>query len=198
MKAGKPATSFWSSDSWWEPQGWQEPTILLTGLYKKDTTPVLSWLQNANPELTARCVAESGGYTPYETKRVLQSCWIPLLTDLENNPQPEARAAVGRALGLLRLDHRPGVGLRTDSLPDINWIEIPKGEFIYQDGIRLDLATYFISRYPITCIHYQAFVDAEDGFFQEKWWEGLNDDRERLKFLLNDSHFSTMIISKLP
>ncbi len=47
----------------------------------------------------------------------LRDLWLPRLTDLERDPEPAARAAVGRALGLVTLadgtplDNRPGVGV---------------------------------------------------------------------------------------
>ena len=62
---------------------------------------------------------------------------------------PEARAALGRALGRLNLDDRPGVGLLTNKLPDINWVEIPGGQFLYQDEKKPRKNTRFsLARYP--------------------------------------------------
>ena len=57
-------------------------------------------------------------------------------------------------------DPRPGVGLDENGLPDIDWVEIPAGPFIYQDGETRELPGFLISRYPITNRQYQAFVDA--------------------------------------
>ncbi len=48
-------------------------------------------------------------------------------------------------------------------LPDIDWVEIPAGEFIYgEDSAKqtLTLDRFFISRYPITNCQYQTFIDA--------------------------------------
>jgi uncharacterized protein YllA (UPF0747 family) len=39
-------------------------------------------------------------------------------------------------LGRLKLDDRTGVGLTADGLPDIDWVAVPGGEYIYQDGER--------------------------------------------------------------
>jgi formylglycine-generating enzyme required for sulfatase activity len=58
-------------------------------------------------------------------------------------------------------------------LPDISWCEIPAGEFIYQGNERVKLPTYHIARYPITYVQFQAFLDAPDGFEDDRWWEGL-------------------------
>ncbi|MBC6936737.1 MAG: DUF4062 domain-containing protein [Chloroflexi bacterium] len=82
-------------------------------------------------------------------------------------------------------DPRPGVGVVLLSspsgevpgvrLPDIAWCEIPAGEFIYQDNERVKLPTYYIARYPITYAQFQAFLDAPDGFEDDRWWEGLTE-----------------------
>jgi formylglycine-generating enzyme required for sulfatase activity len=97
------------------------------------------------------------------------------LTDIEREPAPEARAAVGRALGRLGLDDRKGVGLTPDGLPDIDWVEIPGGEFVYQDGERRTCESFRIGRYPITHAQFQAFLDAEDGYGDDCWWAGFHD-----------------------
>ncbi|MDQ7026637.1 MAG: hypothetical protein Q9P44_13900 [Anaerolineae bacterium] len=39
---------------------------------------------------------------PDETLLKLREAWIPRLTDLESDPNPQARAAIGRALGQLK------------------------------------------------------------------------------------------------
>jgi len=60
-------------------------------------------------------------------------------------------------------------------LPDIDWVEIPAGEFIYGEEKhqqRLALDTFFIARYPITNAQYQRFID-DGGYEEERWWSGL-------------------------
>jgi formylglycine-generating enzyme required for sulfatase activity len=60
-------------------------------------------------------------------------------------------------------------------LPDIDWVEIPGGEFIYGENEqqqRLTLDSYFIARYPITNAQYQSFID-DRGYEEERWWRGL-------------------------
>jgi formylglycine-generating enzyme required for sulfatase activity len=57
-------------------------------------------------------------------------------------------------------------------MPDIDWVEIPAGEFIYGKGKEqqtLYLESYCISRYPITHAQFQAFIDA-GGYETETWW----------------------------
>src|SRR5262249_41274737 len=131
------AQTLWSPERWWGSSGWEETAILLAGLHAQDCSRVLEWLADASPEAAARCARSSGAVVPDATLRSLRDRWMPRLADIVREPRPEARAAVGRALGMLKadgllLDSRPGVGVK-DSLPDIDWVEIPAGEFQYQN-----------------------------------------------------------------
>lgn len=86
----------------------------------------------------------------------------------------EERSAIGDLLAAIG-DPRPGVGLNEEGLPDIDWVEIPAGEFVYGEGKeqrKLYLDTYYISRYPITNAQFQAFVDA-GGYDDKEWWRGI-------------------------
>jgi len=66
-----------------------------------------------------------------------RAAWRPRLTNLKGDLEPEARAAVGRALGSLTvqgvfLDNHTGVSVRHDGttglwLPDIDWMAVPGG-----------------------------------------------------------------------
>jgi formylglycine-generating enzyme required for sulfatase activity len=189
------ATDIWPADRWWERTNWEEAVILLAGLYGDDCTKVVEWTARANPEAAARCVTLSGAALAEATRDRLRSEWIARLTDLKRDPRPEARAAVGRALGLTGWDNRKGVGVVRVSLgsgssvllPDIEWVEIPGGEFKYGDTSEyaakprmLTLPTFHISRYPVTCAQYQAFLDDPEGCADPRWIEGLaagEDDR---------------------
>jgi formylglycine-generating enzyme required for sulfatase activity len=86
---------------------------------------------------------------------------IQALLDEINDPatEPTRRLAIGDELDKLG-DPRRGVGLDANGLPDIDWVEIPGGVFIYQNGEKRELPTYWISRYPITNRQFQAFIDA--------------------------------------
>ena len=94
---------------------------------------------------------------------------------------PEQRDLAGQLLGRRpEMDARPGVGLRPDGLPAIDWVEIPefdretgKREFVYQDGTHPGLPSFWIGRFPITYRQFQAFVDAADGWGNPAWWQGL-------------------------
>jgi formylglycine-generating enzyme required for sulfatase activity len=98
--------------------------------------------------------------------------WLVQLVQTIGALAPDARAQSGMALGLLG-DPRVGVGLRSDELPDIDWVKIPEGEFIYQEGEHLTLPAFYIARYPVTFVQFQAFLDAPDGFHDPRWWAGL-------------------------
>lgn len=113
---------------------------------------------------------------------------------------PVERAAAGRALSHLG-DPRPGVGIlyitpdnpdgtRYPSsdfipsiaenaliIPDIDWVEIPGGEFIYQKDRRLILPAFHIARFPITYGQFQCFAEASD-YDDNRWWQGMPDEQE--------------------
>lgn len=102
-----------------------------------------------------------------------------ILTDVTQFP-PEDRNLAGELLGERpEHDDRPGVGLRLDGLPDIDWVMIPevdengRREFVYgQDERRIE-PTFWIARHPITYAQFQPFLDSADGFDNPQWWEGL-------------------------
>jgi hypothetical protein len=178
------ASDIWKRERWWERTNWEEAAILLAGLYNDDCTPVLDWLADANPDVAVQCIIRSGAHTPDATKIRLRDRWIQCLTDLQSQPQPEGRAAVGRALSMFRIgdelaDNRPGVGTRYSAsskcpLPDIDWVLIDDQKvWVFRDEKHLPLPHFHISRYLITYGQFQAFVDAPDGFYNEEWWEGV-------------------------
>lgn len=171
------AHRLWPAERWWVRSGWEEAAVLLAGLYSDDCSPVIRWLKDHQPEVAAQCVLESGAALAERDAllRELRDSWLPRLTDLEREPEPAGRAAIGRALGRLGIDDRPGVGLTAEGLPDIDWVEIDGGAFICQDGERRTFKTFYISRFPITHSQFQAFLDAEDGYASDHWWAGFED-----------------------
>ncbi|MEW8426621.1 MAG: SUMF1/EgtB/PvdO family nonheme iron enzyme [Candidatus Thiodiazotropha sp.] len=97
------------------------------------------------------------------------------LDALRQVEDPQQRLHLFDSLGRLGLDRRPGVGLDEQGLPDIDWVEIPAGSFIY--GVNktiqtLELDRYYISRYPITNIQFQVFIDA-GGYEIETLWRDI-------------------------
>lgn len=65
--------------------------------------------------------------------------------------------------------------LKTILVPDIDWVRVPAGEFIYGEGesqTNLSLDAFEIARYPVTNHQYPCFID--DGcYLDERWWEDL-------------------------
>jgi formylglycine-generating enzyme required for sulfatase activity len=98
-----------------------------------------------------------------------------LLDELERiETSPPRRLAIGDRLAEIG-DPRPGVGLDDRGLPALDWVEIPGGEFVYQEGERRSLPTFYMARYPITNAQYQAFIDAGGykGKSKSNWWRDL-------------------------
>jgi len=90
---------------------------------------------------------------------------------LEHLAPPE-RAHLWRSLGLLGWDDRPGVGLN-NGLPDIDWVDIPAGPFLYgEEREKKTLPAFRIARFPVTTAQFQAFVD-DGGYEHDAWWQGL-------------------------
>ncbi len=86
-------------------------------------------------------------------------------------------------------DPRPGVGLRPDGLPDIAWCPVPAGAFTmggeaYDDEKpirKVELPAYDIGRYAVTYAQYKAFLDAPDGYRDDRWWRAPVKLAERQK-----------------
>ncbi len=87
--------------------------------------------------------------------------------------EPKERLAAGDELARLG-DPRPGVGLDADGLPDIDWVEIPEGEFLYgEEKQPASIASFYMARYPITNAQYEAFIKG-GGYDDKRWWQGLS------------------------
>ncbi|HVO44150.1 MAG TPA: SUMF1/EgtB/PvdO family nonheme iron enzyme, partial [Aggregatilineales bacterium] len=165
LERGISATKYFPGDRWWEPTGWEETAILLAGM-SGDATAMVRWLTPVQPTLAYRCATESGA-----------DCHEDVLQQLFEPPagarvSPQARARWGRILARTG-DKRLGTGLREDGLPDLAWCEIPAGEFVYQEGEKLPLPTFYLAKYPLTYIQFQGFLEAPDGYADDRWWEGL-------------------------
>lgn len=102
-----------------------------------------------------------------------------LLAELEDpSTQPERRLEIGNRLAELG-DPRPGVGLTAAGLPDIDWVEVPAGDFLLgRQKARERTGAFRIARYPVTNAQFQAFVSA-GGYRDDRWWAGsaLRTDR---------------------
>ena len=170
------STQLWPAERWWERSGWEEATVLLAGLFPENCAPVIRWLADAQPEVAAQCILESGAEIANQNALFaeLRAAWLLRLIDVEREPESQARAAVGRALGRLNLDDRKGVGLDARGIPDIDWVEVPAGHFVYQHGKRRYLETFWIGRHPITNAQFDAFI-LDRGYEDDLWWRGLEE-----------------------
>lgn len=134
----------------------------------------IAWLARANPDLAA-AVWQQRGCPPLPAKTLcrIHTQWFErMTTSIGKTPHPYARTTIGRGLGRFGLDDRKGVGLRPDGLPDIDWVEVAAGPFIYQDGVTVELPTFYISRYPLTYVQFQPFIEA-GGYDNKVWWVDL-------------------------
>lgn len=69
-------------------------------------------------------------------------------------------------------DPRAGVGLGTDGLPDILWVEIPGGQGTVKDSMQEFMVEPFrIAKYLVTNAQFEAFLKAKDGSRNKTWWE---------------------------
>ncbi len=85
----------------------------------------------------------------------------------------ELRAIIGVRLSLLG-DPRPGVGLRADGLPDIVWCEVPGGEVALEEKAgTFNVKPFYIAKHLVTWKQYRAFIEADDGFYESRWWDEL-------------------------
>lgn len=70
-------------------------------------------------------------------------------------------------------DPRAGVGLRSDGLPDIAWIEIPGGRISMENvDHAFEVKPFRVAKYPVINMQFQAFID-DGGYQNDIWWEGL-------------------------
>jgi formylglycine-generating enzyme required for sulfatase activity len=166
------------SERWWEERDEGDAVQLLSSLPIEERAPVFLWWAEARPERATEYLLGDGTELVDQPGllRKLQAAWLPRLAGPLSEPQPEGRAAIGRCLGLLGLDNRTGVGLLPDGVPEIDWVEIPAGAFLYQtERNRRDIERFYIARYPVTNEQFQAFLDAADGHRLDRWWKGFEE-----------------------
>lgn len=70
------------------------------------------------------------------------------------------------------LNDAPPRATRRLRVPDIAWVEIPGGPFVYQQSETRKLPTFWIARYPVTNAQFQTFID-DDGYEEPRWWTDL-------------------------
>ncbi len=105
-----------------------------------------------------------------------------LLAELENPQTPETRRLrIGDDLALLG-DPRPGVGLLPDGTPEILWQPVAgsEGKYAFKFG-EFAVQPFYMARYLVTYPQFEAFLNAEDGFYAEQmtWWDDMPDEYVR-------------------
>ena len=120
-----------------------------------------------------RAEIEERGQELKEVEReFLRSEQERLLEELEDiSTTHQRRSSIGERLAAIG-DTRPGVGLRPDGLPDIVWCEVQGGEVELEDGKGIfAVQPFYIAKFPITFMQFQAFLDDPEGFEHDTWWE---------------------------
>lgn len=109
-----------------------------------------------------------------------------LLRELDNlEADHERRRDIGDRLAVIG-DTRPGVGV-IDGVPDIMWLPVevsPEPVTIKTNENKigpLTIPPFFIARYQVTYAQFQAFVKADDGFEDDRWWAEMPDNYKKHK-----------------
>ncbi|MDL1901374.1 TIR domain-containing protein [Anaerolineae bacterium CFX9] len=110
-----------------------------------------------------------------------------LLRELEMLPKTavshERRRDIGDRLAVIG-DTRAGVGV-VDGMPDIVWLPVevlPDPVTIKTHEVEIGpivISPLFIAQYQITYAQFQTFLDADDGFADTRWWDGMPDEYKR-------------------
>jgi hypothetical protein len=69
-------------------------------------------------------------------------------------------------------DPREGVGV-IDGVPDILWRPIPGGEVEIEGHARFAVEPFHVAAFPVTFGQFRAFLEAADGYRDERWWKDL-------------------------
>ena len=187
-----------------EPNRWREVVMLVGGAVKPfmrrvlveafcpqdvDTMPATQ--ENAWGALLAAQVLDEAGdlvHRSTSTQKLLpriQAWLVAILTERQPADAPfptTERALAGNLLAVLD-DPRPGITLREEGLPDIEWCNVPAGTFTMgsdpekdheankgeQPQHTVQVSAFWISRYPVTNAQYQSFVD--HGGYTDQWRE---------------------------
>ncbi|WP_291992043.1 SUMF1/EgtB/PvdO family nonheme iron enzyme [Candidatus Accumulibacter sp. ACC003] len=100
---------------------------------------------------------------------------LRLMEELSRDETPHhRREEIGLRLNQMG-DPRRGVGLADDGLPEIVWVEVAAGEVELEGKAseRFTVKPFRISRYAITWQQYNAFLNADDGYHDRRWWRKL-------------------------
>jgi len=63
-----------------------------------------------------------------------------------------------------------------------DWCAIPAGRVTLEENAgTFDVHPFWMAKYPITYAQFQVFIDAPDGFYNYRWWQGLAVDANHWK-----------------
>ncbi|PUB76292.1 MAG: hypothetical protein DBP03_04845 [gamma proteobacterium symbiont of Ctena orbiculata] len=123
---------------------------------------------------------------------------LRLLDELQSDETShQRREEIGLRLNQMG-DPRRGIGLDENGLPDIEWVEVnEKGEAILEaDPPRtFPVKAMRIAKYPITWQQYHAFLKAEDGYHNPRWWNRLKQKKEPGKVLWGFANYPAINVS---
>ncbi len=167
----------WPAERWWARSGWEEAVVLLAGLFP-------GRLRAGHPLADRRPAGGGGPVPPGERRRdrrperaVRRAARRVVAATHRRGARTRTAGSARRSaalLGRLNLDDRKGVGLDARGIPDIDWVEVPASDFVYQDGERRHLETFWIGRYPVTHAQFDAFIQ-DRGYDDDRWWRGLSE-----------------------
>lgn len=93
-----------------------------------------------------------------------------LLREIEKiETDHKRRRWIGERLATIG-DIRTGIGLDKHGLPQIDWLWVSPGGDIEIEGHTFTVEPFHVAKYLITYPQFQAFVEALDGFEDDRWW----------------------------
>jgi len=140
---------------------------------------VYAMSERLDPTLTA----VEQDFIRFEAERLIEEIADPATTH-------ERRATIGDRLAEIG-DPRPGVGVDARGLPEFVWLAVAAGDIDLAGGAgRFSVQPFFISKYPVTWIQYRSFLQADDGYPKEGWWQGLaeRENQPGAQFRPKDNH----------
>lgn len=157
-----------------------DPSDLPLGWDQVQSKDLTGWFKGTDPsgiESLKQVIGEKLGEVtidpndPYRNRKTIQAH----IKEIERpDTKPERRKSLGDKLAVFK-DPRPGLGLNFSGLPDIQWMRIPCGDFIYgAEGKEklIELDDFYISKFQVTNLQFNEFVRHE-GYSRDKYWKGL-------------------------
>lgn len=135
------------------------------------------WLGSRAKKVLA-AIDRFGKSTSLELGRFLKPQEVLRAKLTQDDVSHQERLLIGQKLADFG-DPRAGVGLRPDGLPDIVWIEIPKGQVKLEEiDYVFKVRPFRIAKYPVTNAQFEAFLKAGDGYQNKKSWKDLEQSQD--------------------